>query len=292
MGPGFDTFGMAVSLTNRFHVAPAVDCQDSIQVHLNPALVKTSSPPSTNPAKNLFFTILDNSLKDLNHTRAAIQLAIDVDIPLERGLGSSATAVVAALVTANQLAGNPWSQADLIQKAIAIEGHPDNVVPAILGGIAFWDDIVGACKLPWPEDWCIFIVVPHYPVITHDARKVLPAHVSMSDTVFTLRKASLLTYALLQADKVAFQSALEDRLHQPYRQQLIAEFEPVRQVVLSHGGLGSVISGSGSCVAFYAQSQKAAHVKQGVQQLLQQNFTDAQLLEVFVDTEGTRLTNS
>lgn len=245
LGPGFDSFGMALDWYNHFRFTPS--SQDVI----------TSVLPDVPlaPGENLVFEAIEKFFAQAKADRPKLQLHIDATIPLARGLGSSSTAIVAGIVAGNYLLGQPFSDATLCQMATEMEGHPDNVVPALLGGVKLYDDQVkqgSICiDLPWPEQWGIFIVVPPYPVKTDDARNVLPQAPTRGDAIFNLRKASVFTYALLASDETAFSQSLSDRIHQPYRGQLIPEWEELQTLSQTAGAYGTVISGSGPTIAMY-----------------------------------------
>lgn len=246
LGPGFDSFGMALDWYNHFNFT--ISQNDRI----------TSDVPDVplTPSDNLVFESLGQFFKQAKQERPALHLHIDASIPFARGLGSSSTAIVAGIVAGNYLLGQPFSDATLCQIATEMEGHPDNVVPALLGGIRLYDDQIGqegsvCLDLPWPDDWGIYIIVPPYPVKTEDARRVLPEQPTRDDAIFNLRKASLLTYALINADSDIFSKSLLDKIHQPYRGQLIAEWPEVQRMAETAGALGSVISGSGPTMAVF-----------------------------------------
>lgn len=246
LGPGFDTFGMALGLTNRFHFQPA----EADTLSLSPASTVTESLPSLDPADSLLFRTLDRFYQRLGKPRPPLACTMEIHIPPARGLGSSATAVVGALVAANALAAEPYSQQALLDLAIELEGHPDNVAPALLGGVTLCDGNQ-VTALPWPQAWRAAVVIPSYTTSTGEARKALPAEVPMSDAVFNLRKASLWTYALLSGDGEAFRQSLTDRLHQPTRGAALPDFAPLQALAQAAGAFGAVISGSGPTVAIF-----------------------------------------
>jgi len=255
MGPGFDSFGMAVALHNQFTFALSTKDElilnDSQQAH--PELVAMARDVSNNSSNQLLWQALDTVYNACGQTRPPIAISMQCKVPMSRGLGSSSTAIIAALVAANSFCNTALSQNALLELAIQLEHHPDNVAPALLGGVVLYD--TQAYKLPWPNHWRVLTISPSYPVSTKEARTILPAQVSMADSIFNLRKASLLTYALLQADEKAFQKALADRLHQPYRNQLIPEYKALQAGVLEAGAYGFIISGSGPTMACFYPSE-------------------------------------
>lgn len=246
---------------------------------------------SLTPSESLVFMAIERYYQHLGRTRAAIQVEVEAHIPLARGLGSSSSVIVAGLVGANLLEGEPLDADALVQLATDIEGHPDNVVPALLGGAHLCDislESDGSRKtrtypLPWPGGWRVLIAVPPYRLLTETARQVLPKSFTMPDVLYNVRKASLLTYSLLKGDGDAFSQSLSDRLHQPYRGPLIPEFDVIRQAAMETGAFGAVISGAGPSVAvFYPKSihQSLLETLKGVV------ASDVRLLPLEPDTQG------
>lgn len=281
LGPGFDSFGLALKLYNRFEFTPA----DRDQLYVLPGTCVDVNSLSLNPAENLIFQAIEHYYKDLGETRPALEVGVGAHIPLARGLGSSSTAIVAGISAANILVGSPMNRQELLQLAIKIEGHPDNVAPALLGGCLLCDD-TDAYRLPWPEDWHVLIVVPEKPLPTKEARAVMPSAYPLDDAVYSLRKASLLTYSLLQADEQAFTRCLEDKLHQPYRGPLIPEFMPVKTAAQEAGAFGTVISGAGSSLAIFYPETRTQPLCSALNTLKEQQYPHLRLLPLGIDTQG------
>jgi homoserine kinase len=261
LGPGFDSFGMALHLLNRFHIKPPEQGQaESHTISIHPANCVDVSGVSLHPAENLFFHSMQTVFQQAQKDIPAIHIQIEAHIPLARGLGSSSSVIVGGVLAANELLKQVHhhpglSSQQMVQVAHEIEGHPDNVAPALLGGTILCDEDdqnqVTTVRLPWPEDWAVCVVVPSYPLLTEKARAVLPKQVSMGDAIANLRKSALLTAALYEANCEWFSKGLEDRLHQPYRSALIPEFEVLKPLVQQTGGFGTVISGAGPTIAMF-----------------------------------------
>ncbi len=245
LGPGFDTFGLAVGLYNRFTFRPGGE--DALSV--SSASTVETAPLDVPPGQSILFSAMAAFSRETGLALPPLAIEIEAHIPVARGLGSSSTAIVAALLAANRFAGEPLSRQQLLDLAIGLEGHPDNVAPAMLGGVIMYDTRPYA--LPWPEAWKIAVAIPPYPVLTEEARKALPKKYPLADGIFNLRKASLLTYALLKGDPAAFCESLDDRLHQPYRAALIPDYPAVRALCLDAGAFGTIVSGSGSTIGIY-----------------------------------------
>ena len=258
MGPGFDSFGMALHLLNRFHILPIETAESQISIH--PANCVDVAGVSLKPDENLFYQSMKRVFSQVQKPLPSAHIQIEAHIPLARGLGSSSSVIVGGVLAANELLKQVYdhpglSPQQMLQVAHEIEGHPDNVAPALLGGAVLCDEDtsnqVTTVSLPWPEDWAVGVVVPSYPLLTEKARAVLPKQVLMGDAIANLRKSALLTAALYEANGEWFSKALEDRLHQPYRSALIPEFEILKPLVQQAGGFGTVISGAGPTIAIF-----------------------------------------
>jgi homoserine kinase len=307
IGPGFDSMGMALNLFNHFSITSTATLKSDTQIWS--ANSSQSAPPDSRDTTNsLFFKTVDAVYTHYKQTRPPLVVQIEAHIPLARGLGSSSSVIVAGVITAliglGLLPSGPdghQHMASLLPDAVKqtimslvnrIEGHPDNVLPALLGGIGLCDedqatDIAYYYPLNWPMDWHILVVIPDTPLLTHTARQVLPKQVTYADAVFNLRKNALLIWAILHNDSTAMAKALTDRLHQPYRSQLMPLFGPLQQASELAGALGTVISGAGPSVAVFCQESTLANVKQAISNcLLQHSQHEACMQPLAINTSG------
>jgi homoserine kinase len=263
LGPGFDSLGLAVGLYNRFTVAPAA--ADGV-TFANTSSENTSDA-STDPANSLFFHALDAYMQHRcpEQQRPKVHVSIEANIPLSRGLGSSSTVIVAGLHAASRLMGQHDTPLQLLPLATQLEGHPDNVAPALLGGVQL-------CMhgqpfaLPWPAHWRVLFVVPQQPLSTHMARQVMPPHYPLGDVVTNLQACGLLVHALHTGDEAAMAMALTDRIHQPYRIPLIPGYDAINAIARQAGAIGTVISGAGSTVAVFVTQAQHSHVASALDQ--------------------------
>ena len=171
LGPGFDSFGLALSFYNEFLLSPSKE--DCLVPHPD-SEVDLPEKFVTHPSGNLLFLTLDRLFEAVGQKRPAFQFEVLTRLPLARGLGSSASAVVGALVLGNQYLEAPLSKEEILALATDIEGHPDNVAPALLGGCQLCDGLT-TVELPWPESWQLTAVIPPKPISTEAARTVLPS---------------------------------------------------------------------------------------------------------------------
>jgi homoserine kinase len=173
------------------------------------------------------------------------------EIPLERGLGSSAAAIVGGLTAANHLAGNPLTSEEILSLAVDLEGHPDNVAPALLGGIrivAPGTESIVTAPVPLPPDLRVALFIPEGSISTVEARSVMPADVPMEDALFNVGRTALLVNAFATGRLEDLKAATEDRLHQPYRSHLLPAMRLIIGEAMKGGALGAFVSGSGSTV--------------------------------------------
>jgi homoserine kinase len=250
LGPGFDTLAVAVDLscTISLKLAAGADLQLPAVTLAGPYAKQLSSSDDNLVLKTLtqFWPLSADLLPRL-------RLSIDSQIPPGRGLGSSAAAVVASLYAVNALSMSHIDHSQLLAAAQQIEGHADNAAASLLGGLVLCcpsqdKRSVVARKLVWPQQWQLIVTVPNYELSTKKARSVLPENVSRSDAVANLQRLSLLLAAASDGDDAALTQALSDRLHEPYRQDLVPELRQVRQVLSDTPALGTVLSGAGCSV--------------------------------------------
>ena len=233
------------------------------------------TPDARNMAIRSFFRAWNEAT---GGEKIGLRLSMENNIPLSRGLGSSSSAIVAGLYAANCLSGNKLSQEQLLAFATEIEGHPDNVAPALYGGLTIsYTEADGPHSLRLlPAKPLKFIaVVPATPLSTTLARQAIPANVPHGDAVFNTARASLLVGALLSGHYEYLSAGLEDRLHQPYRAKLIPGLEEVWEAARQAGAYNAIISGAGSTVMAYAPmdadheaiglAMQAAFARQGEQ---------------------------
>ncbi|NJK65778.1 MAG: homoserine kinase [Microcoleus sp. CSU_2_2] len=291
LGPGFDCIGAALSLYNRFQFSrlePSATEKLTITVTgQEAAKVKTDD---SNLAYQAFVKLYDR----LNQSPPSIGINIDMQVPLARGLGSSATAIVGGLVGANVLAGSPLSQVEVMQLAIELEGHPDNVVPALLGGcrLAATEAPGGAwqiCDIPWHPDIVPVVAIPDFELSTAEARRVLPTDYSKADAIFNAAHLGLLVRALETGDRDWLRCALQDKIHQPYRQSLIHGYEAVQKAAMNAGAYGMVISGAGPTLLALTDATNADAVVREMAVSWIECGVKADVRAIELDTQGSQI---
>jgi homoserine kinase len=253
LGPGFDCLGLALDLWNRLTVselppgsAPTVRVSGEGAGEL---------PEST---ENLTYRAMEFLYSEADTPVPPLALVCENTIPLSRGLGSSAAAIGGGLVAANALLDNPFTANDLLEMAATIEGHPDNVAAAIHGGlrlVVMEDRQLFAVPINVPPDLQAVLFIPELRIATVDARRVLPADISIADAVYNMSRAALLVAGMEGNHPEYLTIATQDRLHQPYRQTIFPPMKVIFKAALDAGALGVFLSGSGSTIMAFARDR-------------------------------------
>ena len=262
LGPGFDTLGLALQLYNRFDVEIIDGDPSTPQIEVRGAL---GDKLSTGP-DNLFFQAFALLFQRKQADRPAVKIRMSIAIPPGCGLGSSATAVVGGLVAANELLrikGLGVPKEELLGPAVESEAgnHPDNVAPALLGGLVATttvDDEIRAVKTRFPDALKAIVFTPSFPMDTVSGRKLLPAEYPRDDVTFNTGRVALFLTALQTGRYELIGEAMQDRLHQPYRQALFPAMPDIIQAALDAGAYGASLSGGGSSLIALASSNLQA----------------------------------
>lgn len=282
IGPGFDCLGAALTLYNHFKFTPA----DTLTITITG---NEADRLSTGP-DNLVYKAFEAFYNHLNKPTPPVHIDIDLHVPLSRGLGSSSTAIVGGLVGANLLASQPLTPTEIAALATDIEGHPDNVVPALLGGcrLAVCGDGLTLCQIPWHESVVPIVVIPNFELATADARRVLPASYKRSDAIFNAGHLALLTQGLASGNAEWLTQALCDRIHQPYRKTLIPHYDDIHAAALNAGALGLVISGAGPTLLALVNKNYVPRVCQTLGHPWQTANISYSVHTLGIDLEGTK----
>jgi homoserine kinase len=253
LGPGFDALGLALNL----HLICTFEEHSTL-------CIKSSGIDSQEIPENASNLIWQTALQVAHLVRVqlpAIRLEVANEIPIGKGLGSSAAALTAGVVIANELLQLNWSRLRILNEAARIEGHPDNVSACVLGAVVATsmepDGQTHAVRVELPAKYEVATVVPDFILSTSKARAVLPDTYTRRDAVFNIQHSALLIAALCSGNTESFSAALQDRMHQPYRAQLIPGFREMLQL-REPGLLGCALSGAGpSVLVFYEKGSEA-----------------------------------
>ncbi len=256
IGPGFDCLGMALPIYNTITIEETVLPGTGIEINViaeSAAIDELSLEHIPLDENSLVYKAVELLYNSIGQTPSELKINIHSNIPVARGLGSSASVIVGALIAANELLGKPADEVALLSIACEIEGHPDNITPAIVGGLVLSsqedDGSVVYRKLNWPTEWAITVCVPDFELSTDIARSVLPKEVPMKDAIFNAQRLGMFVQAVNTKDSELMKLALKDRLHQPYRMKLVPGLDKIMDN-LRHvdSVLGCVLSGAGSSI--------------------------------------------
>ena len=263
LGPGFDVLGMALHLYND--VSLSADPSAFAHAHQTPHLVVDieGEGASILPRNhtNLVVRAANKVFEKAKRWPKELHVKLVNRIPLSRGLGSSSAAALGGICGANALLGKPLSDETLLEMAVGMEGHPDNVVPAMMGGFCVSGIInheVRYLKFAVPSALRAVICSPDRPLETQEARRVLPSRVPFSAAVFTSSRVAFLLGAILQKRYAWLSFAMEDVLHQPARARLVPGLNEAIREAKKAGAYGAALSGAGSSVIALAKPGKIA----------------------------------
>ena len=247
LGPGFDAFGCALSL---YTDVTFEETESGLEI--------TGCPEEFTGPDNLVYTSYCAALATMSEELRGVKIHIDANIPICRGLGSSAALLVAGAMGANVLRGNKLSTQGLLNITNAMEGHPDNLAPAFLGGLtaSMVDNGLPVCvNFPLHPDWQFLALVPDFNLSTAKARAVLPQQVSRADAIYNVSHGALVLKALELGDEKLLRTAMQDRLHQNYRKHLITDYEKIEALVRTTGA-GFCLSGAGPTLLCITQDPR------------------------------------
>ena len=278
IGPGFDSVGVAVTKYLQIEV-----CEERDEWLIEHQIGKWIP----HDERNLLLKIALQIVPDLHPRR----LKMTSDVPLARGLGSSSSVIVAGIELANQLGKLNLSDHDKLQLATKIEGHPDNVAPAIYGNLVIASSVdgqVSAIVADFPE--CDFLAyIPNYELRTRDSRGVLPKKLSYKEAVAASSIANVAIAALAKGDlRVAGKAIEADRFHERYRQQLVVEFPQVKEVAHQHDAYATYLSGAGPTIMTLLPVEHAEVFAKD----LESKGLNGQVFSLKIDTTGVKVEDS
>ena len=250
MGPGFDSLGMALEVFNTISIERSD--QFSIRITGNGAGELSTGPD------NMVYRGVAAVYSAAGAELPPLAVACHNEIPLRRGLGSSAAAIAGGMVAANLILGGPLPLEELLRLADAIEGHPDNVAPALFGGcqiVIRQGERLISVPCPVDEGLSAVLLVPDVEIPTDKARAVMPKQIPMQDAVHNIGRAALLALALSRGDAKYLALATQDVLHQPYRAPLFPPMTGIFGAAMDAGARGVFLSGSGSTILALAESR-------------------------------------
>ena len=286
LGPGFDCLGLALALYNEIEMR---EIDRGLEFDIQGEGAAELPQDKTNYIVSAAQCIFDR----VGYAPRGLFIRSVNGIPMSSGLGSSSAAIVGGLVAANLLTGSQLSRDQVLALAVEIEGHPDNVVPAILGGLVIAaveteGPIINQINLP---PLSVIAVTPDLRISTEEARRILPTMVPRADAIFNLSRTALVIQALARGDFDLLSRVMNDRLHQPYRKHLITGYDDVIEAARSAGAAAVAISGSGPTLVAFAPDQHS-EIAQAMQQAFKYNGVDSRAWILNVDRAGARAIDS
>lgn len=240
LGPGFDTLGLALKLYNYF------DFQE-----IDRGLEIIGVEEKYNNEDNLIYLSMLKTFEKIGYRKKGIRIRVESEIPVSRGLGSSASCIVGGIVGANEISNGKLTDHDILNLATEIEGHPDNISPAIFGGLAVSIIDGGQVlynRLDIEEKFKLLALVPDFTLSTEKSRSVLPKVIDYRDAVDNVGRVSILLSALANGRLDLLKYGFKDNLHQPYRGGLIENYLDIVSECERLGSIGSYISGAGPTI--------------------------------------------
>ena len=297
VGPGFDCLGLALPIYNTITIEETVLAGTGIEINLMSEeevideMIFDNIPKDEN---NIVYKAVEMLYNSIGQEPSELKINIQSQIPITRGLGSSAAVIVGGLIAANKLLGSPADETALLSIATEVEGHPDNVAPAILGGFVMAsqedDGSIVYRKLDWPQDWDITVCIPDFELSTNIARSVLPEQIPMQDAIFNAKHLAMLVEAINTRDTKLMKIALQDKLHQPYREKLVPGMREIMEAFKHEDGvLGCVLSGAGPTMLIISHKYDVDKIKSTVREIWEGQSIKTDIRTLKIEAKGAEI---
>jgi homoserine kinase len=283
IGPGFDVLGLALNLRNELKVRVVNPRPGNSYIQIKG---EGEGHLPTN-SSNLVYRAIKAVYQKAGRRVPQLDMVCINRIPLARGLGSSSAACLSGLLAGNRLLKNRFSDEELLAMANKFEGHPDNVVSALYGGVrasCVYEGRVISARWPVPKTKFV-VVIPKFQLSTQKARQALPTWVSMKDAISNLSSVALMPEAF-KGRVGLLKVILNDKWHEPYRARLIPGFLEVKKAALQAGGLGVILSGAGPTVVCFAGASKAKRVGMAMQKQFKRKGIQSEQMVLNIDRKG------
>jgi homoserine kinase len=290
LGPGLDTIGLALGLYCRltFELLPEPDPSIPM-VQYSGAGMRQSMPKAVD---SLTYKLLNELWRDNRSLVDRVRIRVDSDIPLGSGLGGRTSAILGALWADNIFNDRVPITSELLARMAELEGHSETFAASLIGGFVVSARNAGQKKVTtlqheWPHDWATIVALPDRRLTTSEARAVLPKTAPIYETIFNLQRTALMVSAVVSRDENAMKEALVDKIHEPYRSEIIPEFPAIKQALAKKPIIGCVLCGGGPSVLVIVNRRHRATVLQTLESWAAAN-TGAAVLELEVDRQGIR----
>jgi homoserine kinase len=287
LGPGFDCLGAALDLDNVFEMR----CIQGGSERFDLIIEGSEGAHLRGGPDNLVYRSAQRVWREAGLQPVALEARVRLAVPPARGLGSSATAIVAGLLGANALAGEPLSTEKLLELAIDIEGHPDNVVPSLVGGLCMTARAAShrwrVVRCEWSTQVRAVVAIPAIRLTTSEARRAMPKAIPIPDAVSNLGALTLLLQGLRTGNGDLIADGMHDRLHEPYRWGLIQGGRAVRDAALEAGAWGCVISGAGPSLLALCRPEVAEAVRAAMVDRWRREGVESRAENLGLQTDGS-----
>lgn len=284
LGPGFDSFGLALPLFLTIRVKTAEKTLIKL-VGANLEQVPTDEP-------NLVYKTIEYFNSLYGYKTQPLEIELESEIPLSRGLGSSGAAIIGGLLAANQLSGNKATIDEIFQIAVRIEGHPDNVGASLFGGFvvtALDGEQAKVEKISPQAGLNLLLIIPKYTLSTKLARGCIPNAIPINDTAFNIGHASLLLVYLLNGQYDKLSGAMKDKVHQPYRQSSIKGLERLLKESEETNLFSTALSGAGPTILLLVETKKLAEAEKVVKRIIEEEMMDVEIKSLSYYAKGAEI---
>ncbi len=297
IGAGFDCLGMAFPIYNTITIEETVLPGTGIEINV----LKDENSSGNMMLEHvpldetsIIYKAVELLYNSIGQSPSELKITVQSQIPVARGLGSSASVIVGGLLAANELLGRPADEVALLSIATEVEGHPDNVTPAIVGGLVLSsqeeDGRVVYTKLNWPDEWAITVCIPDYELSTDISRSVLPKEVPFQDAVFNAKRLGMFVQAVNTKNEDLIRLALQDRLHQPYRMKLVPGLDKIT-CSLKHEEdvFGCVLSGAGPAILVISRKNNLDRIRSIVKETWEDLNVKVDIRTLPVERQGAQI---
>lgn len=277
LGPGFDTLGLALNIYNEFSFE-----------EIPSGLEILGCEEGYRDEDNLIYQAILRTFEKLGYEAGGIRITIESEIPMTRGLGSSASCILAGVMGANKMAGSSMTREEVFKLACEIEGHPDNLAPALFGGLVtsvMETDDIYYNRIDIAPGLKFMALIPDFGLSTEDSRRVLPERLTYSDGVYNIGRVSLMLSALVNGRFDLLRHGLKDKVHEEYRGKLIPNYDRIIKKCEELDVLGTYLSGAGPTIIALVEEGEETF-KREIEDFLSQLQEGWQVRELSVDLEG------
>ncbi|PMQ02523.1 MAG: homoserine kinase [Dictyoglomus sp. NZ13-RE01] len=280
LGPGFDTLAIAWKLFLHIKIDPS---------YYGKEIIYNTKSQQIKEEDNLFLKALNRTLELIGYSPKNYLIELDSEIPIGKGLGSSATVIWGGIFSAEILAKKELSMHDRFKIAYSLENHLDNLSASYFGGLTICtmeNNNPKIVKFPYPDELCGVIYIPPYSLPTEKARKLLPKLYERDKVVYNLQSLAFLLSGFLYKDENLLTLGIRDSIHQPYRFPLISEVNIIKKKINDLGGIGIVLSGAGPSLLTFALKEKAIKIKSGLEEFIKKEGLKGEVLLLEICKEG------